>query len=54
VATQNCNGGAVQNGDYSAANASSEAATTSKKAFVSAWNPVATTYAVRPVQEKDI
>jgi hypothetical protein len=51
VAATGCQGQAPQNADYAAANASSEAATGSKNAFVAAWNPVAGRYGLRQVQE---
>jgi hypothetical protein len=54
VGAAGCRGSAPQNGDYAAANASSEAATTSKKAFVTAWNPVAGRFGLRQVREQDL
>lgn len=54
VAASGCSGSAPQNSDFAAADASSQAAASSKAQFAAAWNAVALRYGLDPVQEQDL
>jgi Protein kinase domain len=54
VAATGCSGAAPQNADFAAADASSQAAASSKTQFATAWNGVALRYGLDQVQEQDL